>query len=337
MERRASKRSSAPVRLIGLLISGAAMFALPSCVTERSPARVSYDIRRTPATASSHANAPKTPSTADPLVIESSPAPPEASRNTASKVALRPLGLVPYDGVSLPIITTDGNHLATQRSAIDPASQEGMVIEIFDLAQSPLTSIKSNSSAHVVLAYASDSEGFFVYRVEKNRGASRVHAKCLLDGSIIDAQHPRPPDHIIRRIERAPRTSSADAYAYAFASLSISPEQNITFFDPATSRMNIWMAGEPAPIPLAPNSIAACFARTPTGPAVLVTTNQGLHLQRLSTHDTGSRAEAPVRLLREPFVVRATTNHERPYILIGPGSNTQPHTLQVVAMQIIEQ
>ncbi|MBL8745354.1 MAG: hypothetical protein JNK58_03250 [Phycisphaerae bacterium] len=256
---------------------------------------------------------------------------PSRSTNSAAKVALQPLGLIPYDGNALPVISSDGNHIATQIGTAPPDAGEPQSVEIFDATHLPMRSVRTDPRQPIVLASGGDAEGFFVFRSDPAR--ERIQAKVLFDGSIVDAPHPPLDPRVKTRITRSDRESML---AHALASIDQSPMGAVVFYDPDSARMTAWMPREAAPVLLAKNSIAACWAGTSPDPSVLITTADGLFLQRLSHDSTGWRAENPVRLLREPFVPRSTTNPERSYILIGPGPKDKPHMLQVMAMQLIE-
>jgi hypothetical protein len=119
-----------------------------------------------------------------------------------------------------------------------------------------------------------------------------------------------------------------------------------TEFDPAMR--DVWLAfdinagcmalaADDWRLRLAPGSIAGCWADARFDPAVLLTTSDGLYLQRLTRDANGWRAEEPIRLLREPYVPRATNNPDRPFILIGPGPKDKPEMLQIMAMTLIEE
>lgn len=102
--------------------------------------------------------------------------------------------------------------------------------------------------------------------------------------------------------------------------------------------MAAWPTDAQYPVSLAPGSIAGCWSTDAANPGVYLTTKDGLVYQSLTRDEATKswKASPPVRILREPFVPRATTNPERPYILIGPGPKDQPHMLQIVAMKPVE-
>lgn len=137
----------------------------------------------------------------------------------------------------------------------------------------------------------------------------------------------------------------ASAYRAA-VSASITPERvsggdllltsSLLFYQACRGCMVV-LTSSYTPVPLMQGSIAGCWATTKTGPAVLLTTGDGLHMQRLSRDASGWFAEEPIRLLREPYVPRATTDPERPFILLGPGPKDKPEVLQVMAMKLIEE
>ncbi len=256
------------------------------------------------------------------------PATQARSSDSAAKIALQPLGLVPYDGSTLPVVSPDGMHIATQIGAGYTVADEPICIEIYDASRLPMTAIRTRADDPVVLAYGADAAGFFAYRFGADK--QRVDVKVLPDGSIVDAPHP-PLDS--RAVDRITSARPPAMYAAALASIQQSPTGAAVFFDLASARVAVWMPDEPSPLLLAPGSIAGCWAGSD---AVLVTTNEGLFLQRLAKDPTWRAAE-PVRLLREPYVPRATTNPDRPFILIGPGPANKPELLQIMAMKLIEE
>ncbi len=294
----------------------AAIVFQPSCITERNATPRTPTVRER---VGPHADAPLT-----------TRVDPGRSANSSAKVALQTLGFVPYDGLTLPIVAPDGRHVATQIGPLASQFNAGLAVRIVDLSNLPPTLIQPNSDKPIVLAYEADDEGFFVFRF--GAAGERIHGKCLFDGTVVDAVHPLIDDRVAPRI-----ADRGHDEARAFASIGGGAGGEVVWFDPDRSRMVAWMPGEDAPIGLAPRSIAACWLIESDGHGVLVTTNDGLYLQRLTRDGNSWIAEEPTRLLREPFVPRATNNPERPYILIGPGPKDRPEMLQIVAMRLLEE
>lgn len=286
---------------------------LPGCITEQARPSRSTAARQQPV-----------PRPTGPVAT---PATQARSINAAAKVALQPLGLIPYDGNTLPAVSPDGSRIATQVG--DGTPGQPLCIEIYDAMRSPMTSVRARSDEQVTLAHSADDEGFFVYRSVLQE--PRFHAKVMMDGTLIDADHP-PLDP--RAADRIRQSGSPWLHAAALASISRSASGAALFFDLRTSRMVVWPPDERSPMLLSPGSIAGCWAGED---ALLVTTGDGLYLQRLSKHQSGWRPDEPIRLLRESYVPRATTNPDRPFILIGPGPKDRPEMLQILAMKLIEE
>jgi len=114
-----------------------------------------------------------------------------------------------------------------------------------------------------------------------------------------------------------------------------SSERLLMFFDPAAARMAVFDASTGGVTALAPGSIAGAWFRDPGGLAVFVTTPDGLLFQRLERTGNAWTASPSVRVLADPWVPRATTDPERPYILIGPGGPGQEGRLRLFAMRIV--
>lgn len=271
--------------------------------------------------------APSTQPLRTPPAPIASPALSARSISSAATVAIHPLGLVPYDGMTLPLVAPDGARLATQL--------DDHAIAIYDLTRMPASALRTQTG--VALARGADDAGFFIHRLQSD--GSRTTARCFFDGTIADADHPRIDGRVVDRINRAP---AGEIRSHALASVSRDESGAVLFFDPSASRMAVWMPDADGPMPLAPGSIAGCWLTPADGAGVLLTTNEGLLLQRIArTPGTSApwRIEEPIRLLREPWVPRATRNPERPYLLIGPaaGSPDRPFMLQIAAMKLVNE
>ncbi len=94
-------------------------------------------------------------------------------------------------------------------------------------------------------------------------------------------------------------------------------------FDPATSEL----------LPLVPNSIAAVRFQNASSSGYFCTTPQSLSFtpepRRMDTSEQQRRNDAKV--IQTPFVPRATTQRDRPILLLGP-SKSDPTRLQLIAL-----
>lgn len=109
----------------------------------------------------------------------------------------------------------------------------------------------------------------------------------------------------------------------------------LVFFHPAAGRMMFMDLISNQLFALAPESISACWMRDATGPALLLTTPDGLVAQRLAQTREGFEVSAPARLLAEPWAPRATTNPDAPFVLIGPGPGNDPTRLNVATLSVL--
>lgn len=94
-------------------------------------------------------------------------------------------------------------------------------------------------------------------------------------------------------------------------------------FDPATSEL----------LPLVPNSIAAVRFHNASTSGYFCTTPQSLTFtpepRRMDTSEQQRRNDA--KIIQTPFVPRATTDKDRPILLLGP-SKSDPTRLQLIAL-----
>jgi hypothetical protein len=311
---------------------------LPACITERTTTR------RTPTTRERAGSSPRTA-----LTTRVDPA---RSESSSAKVALQPLGYVPYDGLVLPLISPDGKYLATQVGEAPeweqmigrPGSNVGVncSIAIFRLDGATATPVDPppRISEGTVLGWIAYEDGF---QLLCPFGA--VPGDVILRYGTWEQSHeglPRPEALSLLGLQSPGSNESAELAYRLCASASRSPpgfDPSLNgawlVFDASSACMTI-VSGESRER-LARHSIAGCWASARAGQAVLLTTNDGLFLQRLTSDARAVRAQEPVRLLREPYVPRATTDPERPFILLGPGPKDKPDMLQVIAMRLIEE
>lgn len=365
----------APHRPITLLALLAALLFMTACITERTPHKG--------ATASGASLRAKS---AMPGPV-AAPATAARSTNSAAKISLEPLGIIPYDGLVLPLVSPDGRYLATQTGEAptwevmlgEPgaAPPRSTSIEVYDLASMPATKVELQAplSGELVLGFNADAAGFFLFRPGADANRKRVRLSYTTwetmerpeyeindaravktefelmqaDFSKLSSREMTPADRY-RLLASASLPPQSDPYHWDSCALAFDMSEGrmgIAFPEHSVLRENVLSSmantDKVSPsgfvLPLASGSIAGCWAAMRQGPAVLLTTGDGLYLQQLSRSGPVWRAEAPVRLLREPYVPRATSNPERPYILIGPAAGTkdEPHRLQIVAMKIIEE
>lgn len=144
------------------------------------------------------------------------------------------------------------------------------------------------------------------------------------------------------RARRALAREADPLVAYQSASVASVPppgedraERLLLFFDPAAARMSVFDASTGGVTALVPNSIAGAWLRDAGGLGVFLTTDDGLVFQRLERSGNAWRASPSVRVLADPWVPRATTDPDRPYILIGPGGPGQEGRLRLFAMRIV--
>lgn len=174
--------------LTAFALSGLLAFA--GCVTERTPSR---GVTVRPGQPTGQPNNPATRSmanTGQPVTLPPGPvAQPITGRSFSAdvKFILKPLGLVPYDGQTLPIISPDGRFLATQRgnapSWATLLAQPGasttaaMTIEVFALSDKGF--VLSNTPAlpdGCILGRSADARGYLVEcaRADGSRWIGRV-------------------------------------------------------------------------------------------------------------------------------------------------------------------
>lgn len=315
--------------------------ALPGCVTERTPRVVGA-----PAIgATSGSAAPPTPANL-PAQPVASPAGTAESRSSAARVAVEPIAVLPYDGMTLPVISPDGALLLTMTS---DGGGPGVVARpvLYDLTASPPTvvSIDATAMAGRSLAAVQDAGAFVFGGSAEAPGSGARLDFASRRASIVVAAPPTIPgglsDEEWSRLRAVDPSFVRDE---ALASVSVAPTSvrggdmpGILILSLTRGRMVAIDPRTLATVPLAVGSVAGCWAADAAGgsPAVLLTTRDGLVLQRLTRDSAGWRAGEPTRLLRDPWVPRATSNPQRPFILIGPGPKDRPEMLQIVAMQLV--
>lgn len=163
--------------LIGLWAAG--------CVTERLDPP-----RGTPISPGSSASRPATTSRERPRLPEGPIAKPSAGTRHTSRlrVAITPLGSVPYDGQVLPLVSPDGRFVATQIGTAPPwptilaqpgaAPPMGLRLSVFDISQPQPTEVAPIEALPdgLLLGRSTDDQGFLVEspRPDGSRWIGRV-------------------------------------------------------------------------------------------------------------------------------------------------------------------
>jgi hypothetical protein len=115
----------------------------------------------------------------------------------------------------------------------------------------------------------------------------------------------------------------------------IDSDRLLLFFHPGAGRMCLFDPNDASVLSLQEQSIAGCWARDAQGPIVLLTTPKGLIAQRVVYSSKKWTAGAPVRLLAESWVPRATTDADRPIVLIGPGRGSDAASVTIATLKLV--
>ncbi len=107
----------------------------------------------------------------------------------------------------------------------------------------------------------------------------------------------------------------------------------VLFFHPGASRMAAFWWRDGSILTLAPRSIAAAHSPLIDPPGFFQTTPEGLVFSPMP-EDLNEGVAAP-RIMEASHVPRATSNAERPIILIGPAGRRDPTRLTVIAMSVL--
>jgi len=173
------------LRAIALLIC---VLSIAACVTERTPARPS-----------ANRPAPKAVSTTDPGALPAGPiaTPALTARtiNARTLVGIRTIGTVPYDGMVLPIVSPDGQRLATQTG--DPPAWPTLLaalgappsprtrVEVYDITVSPPKAIRPRAQlpGGLLLGRGADARGFLVEAPQPD-GSRRIGRVSWADATL---------------------------------------------------------------------------------------------------------------------------------------------------------
>ncbi len=111
----------------------------------------------------------------------------------------------------------------------------------------------------------------------------------------------------------------------------------LLIFHPGLGRMAMVHGASGQVLPLAAKSISATWAPDEAGWAVLLATDEGLVHQRLveSREGLGWETRPAARMLVDPFVPRATSDPQRPFILLGPANAKDGPRLNIILLQVV--
>jgi hypothetical protein len=323
------------------LAAAGILFIMPGCITERTTSA--------PAPAASAGSVLATPPPKNANLQTKAVAAPAASsvsQSSAARVAVEPLAVIPYDGMNLPVISADGSLLLTMSSDGGPNLPARPVL--YDLAATPpsIVPFDASSLAGRTLASTRDPSGFLFGGTRGDPAAARLNFATRAVELLAAPPPAVPPGLTNADWDRLRTIDPSLGRPEALASATVAPANiaggdmpGVLVLSLARGRMVLIDPRTLAAVPLAPGSVSGCWAVDATtggsGPAVLLTTRDGLVLQRLMRDASGWRAADPTRLLRDPWVPQATTNPNRPYILIGPGPKDRPEMLQIVGMRLV--
>lgn len=105
----------------------------------------------------------------------------------------------------------------------------------------------------------------------------------------------------------------------------------LSIFSPAVGRMVVFDARTGSLLPLATGSVAATPWPYSSRPGFLCTTTNGLVFTPTPSPKQPAESAPHARVLSEPYIVRRTTNADRPALLFGP-VRSDPRLLQVIAI-----
>lgn len=313
---------------------------LTGCIVERTPSA--------PSTAASQGAVLATPPPKKgnlPAQSVATPAASSASQSYSARVAIEPIIVVPYDGMTLPRLSPDGSQLLTMSSDGSPNLPARPVL--YSLAAAPPAVVAFDAALLIGRepVAAADSTGFLFGGTQADPAPGArldfaTHSVETLDEPPLALPQGIAASDWARLRTMDPSLDRPEAIASASAApatIAGGDMPSILVLSFARGRMVIIDPRTLATIPLAPGSVAGCWAIEPPGggPAVLLTTRDGLVMQRLVRDSSGWRAAEPARLLRDPWVPLATTDPNRPHILIGPGPKDRPEMLQIVAMRLV--
>ncbi len=347
-----------PPRPAVRLLCLACVCVLPACVTEvRTPSR--------PSAAPPDVGARSAVSPDLPQAPIASPADTATTLSSHVRVALQPIGNIPFDGQTLPIISPDGRFLATQvgRTPTWPmilgepgAPLATTHIERYELTDNgPHELGELDAPLGTLLGQRVSASGIAVW-VPDEPNRREAHLNWL--GNAIDpmllatvgniARFTLGPDGaLFLRMEGASRQLAHDATAFtryqAFSSLQDPPAlprsedgraqepPGFLFFHPGAERMAIYVFATQDIVLLAPHSIAGAWHVNGDRWGMFLTTPDGLQFQAIGVDKRGVITVGnAARVLDEAYVPRSTSDPEHPYVLIGPGKSSKE--LQLVWM-----
>ena len=108
------------------------------------------------------------------------------------------------------------------------------------------------------------------------------------------------------------------------------PAQPLIILHPGMSRMAVLDLSSGIFIGLSPKSQAAIISPFPGNPGYFQTTPEGLTF--IPPPNNSAKPAPGARLMDQPYVPRATTNPDRPLVLLGPASKNDPSRLVILGM-----
>lgn len=286
--------------------------------------------------------------------------------NSRIRVALQPIGEIPFDGQTLPVLSPDGKFIATQvgptPSWATVLGEEGAPLASTSIERYELTDAgprllgSVDAPAGTLLGHRASNGGFAVLILE---GAAREEARVEWLHDVPQAVAPGggPIAERFRLSEEGglslameggvrrllARNATALTRHQVIATLQdeaplpapdevLKPEPpGLLFFHAGAERMAIYVFATTDIVLLEKNSIAGAWFVQGNRWGVFLTTPEGLQFQSLGVDSRGVIvAGSAARVLNEAYVPRSTSDPEHPYVLIGPGSSSD--TLQLMRM-----
>ncbi len=113
------------------------------------------------------------------------------------------------------------------------------------------------------------------------------------------------------------------------------PAPGALLFNPRAGRVVLFDPDSADLLPLASKSISAAWAPDEAGWAVILSTPDGLAHQRLVRRRGVWEALPAAKILADPYVPRATSNPDRPFVLVGPDGPGISRNLRIVGLRLL--
>lgn len=264
------RRKRAGVALAALALAAT---LLPACVTERVGPSRGRPVQRV---SNGALVPPRSSPTAAPAPMPTSPVAQPATTDgvvdSRATVAVRPMGSIPFDGQTLPLVSPNGRYLATQVgpapawetiAALVGASPSRTRVEVYDLNDEPPKPVANRTEPGLLLGRDATDEGVLV---ESQRpDGSRWIGFLLWESSEV------------RWLVRGPEVNAhavlGDAGELAFTRRDVDQPDAALVLRTATGAERVLTApGTHAAFPVmaASGAAAMCFARTGAGMECLV-------------------------------------------------------------------